>query len=618
MRWRTKILLGLAVLAGAAICLSAYLALQVGPELLGARRVLSGPVSELSGDELDRARDHLAAANESLDSGTADLLRLLPLARQNVDALARVSDALVEVVDAGSLLKTATDQLASTPLLEDGIVELEVLQRLQAPLDRQASALTDLDTALHKGRNGWLLPPLWGFFDSALDRVAPLASGARNSSEAMRVAQSMLGSDGKRTYLVVMLNNAELRAAGGLPSGAGILTSERGRVQLGKFYQASFMRGDVPYVKVPSPPGFERRFGRYGADTTLWVNSTMSPDVTDVAEVTSEIAELRTGKRFDGVMFVDPIGLAALVDGDTQLSTESGVTVPAKDLPTYVMSEAYAELGGLSPERKSSLVELGQGVFRVAVDEGLSSLGDLARVGGALAGGHLRVVSLHAQEAHSLEGLGVTGRLPSPSADGLLVTAQNTGADKLDYWTRRTIDHRCTVTDEEASCSTEVSLTNRVPDGLRRYVAGRPYGVLHNFLEVYVPQRAEVLTAELDGEAAEVYLENDGVNESVGTIIELPQGERTTFAVRYRLPLDGRYSLEVTPQPLATDAQVTVALEAPDDWTMRGPGRSSLGELRFRGPLDSTLTFAALPEGRPGLSGAWARLSRWWSEPLGS
>jgi hypothetical protein len=378
------------------------------------------------------------------------------------------------------------------------------------------------------------------------------------------------------------------------------------------------MRGDVPYVKVPSSPDFERRFGRYGADTTLWVNSTMSPDVTDVAKVTSEIARRRTGERFDGVMFVDPIGLTALVDGDAQLSTEGGVTLPAEELPAYVMSDAYAELGGLSPERESSLVELGHDVFSIAIDEGFASIEDLSRLSGALGGGHLRVVSLHADEARSLEKLGVTGRPPSPSSDGLLVTAQNTGADKLDYWTRRTIDHRCTIRSEEAWCSTEVSLVNRAPDGLRRYVAGRPYGVLHNFLEVYVPRGAEVREANVDGQAAEVLLENDGGYTSVGTSIDLPRGERTAFMVRYRLPLDGSYSLAATPQPLATDAELTVALVVPNGWVVSGPDRSSLGDLDFRGPLDSTLTFTAAPDGRPGLSGAWARLSRWWSEPVGS
>ena len=605
------------MLAGATVCFSAYVALQVAPEILGARQVLSGPVDHLSTHELERARDHLAAANDSLESGPADVLRLLPIARQNIDALARVTDSLVGVVDAGSSLKSVSE-LGSTPLLVNGTIDLALLTKLQAPLDRQAGALTDLELSLRKGRNGWLLPPLWGYFDSALDRVAPLATGARSSSEALSLAQGMLGSDGKRTYLVVLLNNAELRGAGGLPSGAGILTTEHGHLRLGDFYTAAFMRGDVPYVKVPSSPDFEQRFGRYGADTTLWVNSTMSPDVADVAQVTSEIARLRTGERFDGVMFVDPIGLAALVDGDAQLSTEGGMTLPAKELPAYVMSDAYAELGGLSPERESSLVELGQAAFGIAVDEGFSSVEDLSQLGGALGGGHLRVVSLHADEARSLEKLGVTGRPPAPSPDGLLVTAQNTGADKLDYWTRRTIDHRCTVTSTEAWCSTEVSLVNRAPDGLSPYVAGRPYGVLHNFLEVYVPRRADIREATVDGKAAEVLQEHDGAYASVGTSIELPRGERTTFMVDYRLPLDGSYSLAVTPQPLATDARLTVALVAPNGWVVGGPDRSTLGDLDFRGPLDSTLTFTAAPEGRPGLSGAWARLSRWWSEPVGS
>ena len=102
------------MLVGATVCLSAYLAIQVAPEILGARRVLSGPVDQLSSDELDRARDHLAAASESLESGAADALRLLPLARQNVDALARVTDARTALGDATPGC-SSTRELSSEP-----------------------------------------------------------------------------------------------------------------------------------------------------------------------------------------------------------------------------------------------------------------------------------------------------------------------------------------------------------------------------------------------------------------------------------------------------------------------------------------------------------------------
>lgn len=619
MTWRTRILLGLIALGFVALGLSAFLAVQVAPELLGARSVLSRPVTDLSNEDLRDAQAHLAEAQNALDGGAATALRLLPIARQNVDALARVSDAMGEVVDAGLTLKAKTDDFEGEPLFAGGSVDAGVLDSLDDSLEVQAAALTELETSLTEGRNGWLLPPLWGVFESTLERVAPLADGARNGNLAMDLVEPMLGGDGDRTYLVVLLNNAELRGAGGLPSGAGVLRASGGRVSLGEFHRAKFMRGGFPYEKVDAPADFVRRWGRYGADTTLWVNSTMSPDTTDVAEVVSAIAAERTGESFDGVVFADPTGLGSLVEPNAELTAPGGVSVSGKNLGDYVMSDAYDDLGDAQRVRKETLVDLGRSTFAKAIDEGFSSVKKLARVGDALRGGHLRVVSFHPDEQRQLDRLDVSGRLTAPTGDALLVTAQNTGADKLDYWARRSIDHQCSIQDARALCSTKVSLTNEVPGGLTTYVANEPYGMLRNHLEVYVPAAARISDVRQDGEPVPITTEDQSGYTSVGLSVEVPRGGSTELSVRYELALESPYSFVLAPQPLAHDAQVRVGLEVPEGWVIRGPeGRSTDSDFEYRGELAQTLRLTAGPEGRPGLTGAWTGFTRFWSEPLGS
>ena len=619
MTWRTRILLGLIALGFVALGLSAFLAVQVTPELLGARSVLSKPVTDLSNEDLLDAQAHLAGARDALDGGAATVLRLLPIARQNVDALARVSDAMGAVVEAGLTLKTQTDDFEGDPLFAGGSVDAGVLNSLDDSLEVQAKALTELETSLIDGRNGWLLPPLWGVFESTLERVAPLADGARNGTLAMDLVEPMLGGDRDRTYLVVLLNNAELRGAGGLPSGAGVLRASGGRISLGEFHQAKFMRGGFPYEKVDAPADFVRRWGRYGADTTLWVNSTMSPDTTDVAEVVSAIAAERTGESFDGVVFADPTGLGSLVEPNAELTAPGDLSVRGKDLGDYVMSDAYDELGDAQSVRKETLVDLGRSAFTRAVDEGFSSVKKLDRVGDALRGGHLRVVSFDADEQRQLDRLDVSGRLTPPTGDALLVTAQNTGADKLDYWARRSIDHQCAIEDALARCSTRVMLTNEAPRGLTEYVANEPYGLLRNHLEVYVPATAKVTDARKDGEPVPVTTEDQSGYTSVGVSVEVPRGKSMELSIRYELSLKSPYSFALAPQPLAHDAQVRVGLEVPESWVVRGPGgKSTASDFEYRGELAETLRFTAGPETRPGLTGAWTSFTRFWSEPLGS
>jgi len=617
--WRIRILIGLIALGFMALGLAAFLALQVAPELLGARSVLSKPATDLSTEDLRDARAHLVQAQDALDGPAAAALRLLPIARQNVDALGRVSQAMGEVVDAGLTLKSKTDEFGDDPLFSGGAVDIEVLASLGESLDVQAAALTNLETSLRDGRNGWLIPPLWGTFESTLERVAPLAHGARNGVLAMDLVGPMLGDDGDRTYLVVLMNNAELRGAGGLPSGAGVLKASEGRVTLGEFHQAKFLRGGLPYEKVDAPADFVRRWGRYGADTTLWVNSTMSPDTTDVAEVVSAIAAKRTGESFDGVIFADPTGLASMVAPNTEISAPGGLGVRGKDLGDYVMSDAYDDLGEAQRVRKETLVDLGRSTFARAVDEGYSSVKKLGRVSDALRGGHLRVVSFDEGEQRILDDLDVSGRLTPPASDGLLVTAQNTGADKLDYWARRSIGHHCSIQDARALCSTSVTLANEVPGGLTRYVANEPYGLLRNYLEIYVPATARITQVRRDDEPVPVTRENQSGYTSVGVSVEVPRGDKTVLKVRYELALESPYAFELVPQPLAHEAQVRVDLDVPEGWVVRGPeGTSGESEFDYQGPLSQTLRFTAGPESRPGLAGAWTSFTGFWSQPVGS
>lgn len=619
MSFRKKILLGLAgfllVIGG----LSAYVVIAAGGELFLARAALSGSLADLSPQEIQDVRKHLVDADKVLDGFAASVLQFVPVVRQNLGAIEDVTESTIPVVDRGLELKQTVDELEKRNLIHEGRVDLDVVADLEAALEKQAMALGRVRATVAEGRSGWLLPPVWTIFDDTLDRIEGLHDSARAGLEATRLAGPLLGSEGRRTYLVVLLNNAELRGAGGIPSGAGTLTVDNGRLELGAFFHTFTLRGSRPFEKVDSAPDFERRFGQYKADTTMWVNTTFSPDVPDVAEVAANLFEVAKGVRTDGAIMIDPRGIASLLPPDTPLElTRADISISAGDLPTYVMSDAYAELGGQG-ERREILLELGAVAFARVLEGGVGGLDGLQSAGSAVAGGHLRFVSFAPSEAAKLERLDVSGALSPPSSDGLLVTVQNIGADKLDYWARRTIEHVCEIDESSALCSTSVRLTNETPAGLTTYVANKPYGLLRSLLEIYVPAGAEVLAAEQDGETADVLLERQDGYTSLGFLLRVPQGEATTVSVSYSLPLSEEgYSVVATPQPLAFDADLSIMLSVPDDWTVRGVGDAGEVEPAYEGPFADTLRVRAQPSGRTGISSAWQALTTFWNEPLGS
>jgi hypothetical protein len=616
---KAKLLAALLLFLLLVTALSAYLAVRVGNELYEARSVLAGPVGGLDRAALLEARAHLVRADRAMDGLAANVVSMVPVAGHGVRAVEDVTEVMLPVLDAADALTRKLEAIEGLQVVENGTIRTDLLAGLRGPLVRQVDALDRLVAAARERRSGWIPPPLWEALEDLERRAAGYLASAEKGAEAVRLMGPMLGGTGPRKYLVVLLNNAELRGAGGIPSAAGLVKAVEGRLELGRFRHTVDLRGPRPYRKVAAPGDFRRRFSPYKADTTFWTNTTFSPDVPDVALVAARSFKKVTGKKVDGVILVDPRGIAALMPPDAAVSIDgTDVTVGRSDLPDYTYSGVYEDLGGATERRRTALLELGQGAFEaILAGGGLAGRETLEDAGRAVAGGHVRIVSFDADEQKVLDALDASGDLDGAPGDSLLVAAQNFSADKLDYWARRRISHSCSVGEDAASCTTVVTLSNRTPEGLTRYVAGRPYGALESLVEVYVPEAATPGAVELTGPGLTVEADRQDGHHVAGAFLEPLPGERSTLTVGYELPLeDDGYSLEVLPQPLTHDARLKVALDVPEGWVLGGDGERGEGTLRFDGVLDRTLRFEARPAARTGLSGLWDGLVRFWRDPL--
>jgi len=603
--------------------LSAYVTLSVATELRASRLALTGAVENPA--RITEAREHLERALARLDSTPAEIVKWVPVVGQNLRAVEAVARAAAPVVDNGIELRKQVDALEGGALISDGRVNLNAIEALTQPLDDQATSLVDLRDELRVQRSGWLLPPLWDELDEALQEVTSLADSTRAAADLAGMSGTMLGAEGDRTYLVVLLNNAELRGAGGIPSGIGTLRVRDGNLELGRFSYFNELSGGPPYQRVQAPADFTRRFAQYKADTDLWVNTTFSPDVPDVALVTSRLYEMNTGVAADGVIFADPRGVAALTPPDATLTVPGTDESVGRDaLPEYVYWRAYERFAGDNEVRRDVLLGLGEQAFRATIEDGLGGADAFGDLGAAAAGGHLRFVSFDKEEASALGDAGALGDLAEPPGDAVFVTVDNFGGDKLDYWVDRTVEHNCDIEPERATCETVVTLDNTVRDGLPLYIAGLPYhfknaeyGLLRSFVEVYKPASADVTAVRLDGEDSNWFPDGEEGNVAIGIEMRVPQGERSRLSVVYELPLDDDgYRLIATPQPLAQDATLRVDLELPTGWVLRGDAEDSASTFDYDDSFEGQVDVTARPDPRGGLSGLWVRLKRFWNEPV--
>ena len=614
--------LGLAAAAGVVLllaALTAYVAIPVAGRLGDAAGVLSAPGGDLDEADLVRARDDIAAARSRLDGIAAKLLGILPVARQNLEAARSVTAAAAPAVDAALNLRRAVDDLIEADLVTGGTVDTAALASVAGRLRRQSETLADVEDAADDALGGWLVPPLW-------DRVAELSITAEDFAEttgdAADVLESVpgiLGEDVGRRYLVLLLNNAELRGAGGILSGVGTLRAVDGRLSLRRLFPREALTTDPP-VEVPAPPAYERIYGDFDANTTLWVNVPYSPDLEETAAVAAALWEQTAGQGVSGVVFVDPRGLATLLDPGTTLTIgDEAIPVTPAELPDFVYSDAYQAFES-EAQRRLAILEAGADAFRAFLDAGAGGEEGFRELGDAIGGGHLAFVSLRPEEQAALGKVTTAAIEPQQ----VRVVSHNLGdgtsaGTKLDYWVERRVRQQCRVKDDgAATCSTRVSFANTVPAGLGTYVGGAPYGILNSNLQFFLPQNATVERVVLDGEEPPFSERRYGPAVLVTTVARVEQGDTSTAEVVYEVPArpDGEFLIELVPQALARDARLTADVSLPQGWRSDDLEIRDDGVAVWSGTFDRPVTLSAwLPE-RSGLPALWARLERFWEEPL--
>jgi hypothetical protein len=599
---------------------SGYVAISAALDIVAARRALTGGSLRLEPAQIDDARRHLTQAGQTFESLPARTVGWLPIIKQNFGALQAISEKSLLAVDAAGALGEAMDEVDGSSLIKNGAVDIELLEGLEEPLRAQSSALAGLVEELRIRRNGWLVPLLWSQLDLLLDQASEASSSAGRAADLIELAPAMLGESEERTYLVALMNNTELRGAGGILSGIGSMTLGQGRVSLGDFHYYKDLADEPPYRRVPAPQDFRENFGTYGADTTRWVTTTSSPDVPDVAFVARELFQRTAGIDIDGVILVDPRGLAAMMPPNARIKVPTTKRVlTAAELPNYVYRGAYEELGGAVSRRRDSLISIGESAFESIVRSGFGRPSLLRSTGKAVSGGHLSLVSFDPREAEVLTGAGISRDVGEPNYDAVLATVQNIGGNKLDSYAQRSIHHACSIDGLRSThCATQVSIDNATPRGLSRFEYQHlPYGLFENVVEIYMPAEAELLSVELGGVPAAFFKNREDGLSAVGVYVEIPRGQATTVSVAYDLPPEHRYDLSVVPQPLVEDARLVVDLQIPPGWEFDGPeGWSGDEVVRWEGTLDRRLEFEAGPSERSGFASWWTRIDRFLDEPV--
>ncbi|HTH05417.1 MAG TPA: DUF4012 domain-containing protein, partial [Ilumatobacteraceae bacterium] len=279
-----------------------------------------------------------------------DLAAELPQVGNNVLAVRTVAEAvhtitsqslppLVAMMAAAGTDERSEDSLGIDlrPFLGAGPVLPTIISSLE-----DASAI-----AAGMDRTG-VLPAVYEPLDSMVELIAVAVPALNIVQEHLPAILHAAGADKPMLYQLMIQTPAEIRATGGGPAHWLVLKVDNGRMELlGQENGVDLMYSELPslgfdtvngsLIKLPA----ETR-SLYPFELANWSsNFTMTPHFPRAVELFQATRELTGKPEFDGVISIDPIVLAHMLEATGPLTLASGETVSSENTASLLMSEPY-------------------------------------------------------------------------------------------------------------------------------------------------------------------------------------------------------------------------------------------------------------------------------------
>lgn len=589
--WGLSAVAVVGAVAGATSALLARSSLQSGVDVVGGGRgTLEGSSTS---ERFDAAARSFDDARSTLDSWWALPASVVPVVSQHWRLLRAVAVSGEELSSAA--VRAAAEGSVSDLKVTGGRVPLEQISTMGPVLEDAVRQLVAANRRLARASSPWLLPPLRNRLDRERDQLADAEAAARGLSRALPELPAILGANEPRRYFLAVQTPAEARAAGGFMGSFGEITADNGQLKLERFGR----RGDLNFNL---PPGggviradaeYLARYGRFSPESE-WASINLSPDFPTVAGVIAEMYPQSGGKPIDGVIAVDPAGLAAL------LKLVGGITVDgwpepitADNATKVLLLDQYTRFEYF--DRVDFLGEVAQEAWKRLTTGSLPSpIEFLPSLGPAVQNKHLMVSAVRPAEAELLDQAGVSGRMTAVDGDSFGLITQNAGGSKIDAFLRRQVNYdvKLDPATGRLSAAAKIVLHNDAPaTGLPHPVIGNlvglPPGTNRMYLSVYSPW--DLVGATVAGQPVRLESGTELGRKVYSTTIDIRAQSSATVEVRLTgtMPTDTHtYRLDLHRQPTVVPDDVRTTLSVPSGWRI-GDGGRHWGK---REPLDSDHT----------------------------
>ena len=415
--------------------------------------------------------------------------------------------------------KTIEEQRELTLRLEDSNKEIT---ELLASVDKAITAIKRVDIYFFRDKQ-----------KETLRRLLEIRDHATTLKTIQPHIANIMGKDGQRKYVVLFMNNMELRPGGGFIGSIGIIEFDRLSLSAFRVYDVYSIDGQLK-VHIDPPEAI-----RAYLNQPHWFlrDSNFSPDFTQNSETA-----LRFLKRsvnwdgFDGVIGVTFSGVQSLLEAFPNLViADYNETVTSDNF--FIKAQTYSEKDFFSgSHNKRNFLQAVLNALQVRLQEGdydnLILAGDIKR-----SLDEKRIVVWFADEPAQtvMKQNFWSGQLSPPQcttiatcvADYLMVVDANLGVNKANFFVQRAIHLTTKIEDQHIVNNVSLTYKNDSPE------TTFPGGDYRNYLQVYVPAEVQIARVSIDGVKSSYSQSVDGPFRVVGVWFTVPVGQQRNVTILY-------------------------------------------------------------------------------------
>jgi hypothetical protein len=551
---------GIVLLAAAGAAWLGIKAADINSELTSATHLIPILKQEIAADNatdaaatVDELRTHTAAAKIAADDPLWTLASTLPGFGANFSAVAEVARSADDVASLGlaPLVRVYNTLDWEALLPSHSGTDLAPLNAASPSISAAAHAVRLSADRLSQIDSTKLVPQVVDPLIQARGQLNDVTVALDSAADAAKIAPTMLGAQAPRNYLLVIQNNAESRASGGIPGALAVLSFDNGKLTLGPQSSAGAVGPISPVVQVDAEQVqiYSGRMGKFMQDVNL------TPDFPTAASTAQAMWERKMGQRLDGVISIDPVALGYILDatGSVSITQPELVALASTGLPTELtgknivqtlLSDVYARIN--QPALQDAyFAGVAQEIF-AALSAGKSNAkGLIEGLTRATSEGRVLVWSGIAAEQSVISKYALSGSISGPSiapAQFGVYFNDGTGA-KMDYYIKRKVQliQECPASDY-SQITVRVTSTNAAPSdaatSLPAYVTGGGAfgiapGTVQTNVTAYGPVQANLVGASQGGQKISVSSNRHDGRPVGTTTVTLAPGETSTVDIQF-------------------------------------------------------------------------------------